>query len=237
MNRGNFLWGVGGAIIGAVATYFVMEYVYEKEIAEIYGELDKVNSDVETAEEALTNIIGIVGANDILDRENNNYAPQGKQLPIPEFDRNEACLEQEEHMEEAEALIMESLHMQEHGIDLPDSDADEEQTDSEDLESEEDEEMPVVNAYNGIYIIPADEVSTRQIVGLFNHEDCTVEISKVMSVKTELFDEVIDADELYTLIGEDAYNVLFNTDPEVSKQREVIAVRNNQINLDFVITY
>ena len=32
MTRSNILWGLGGAIVGAIATYFVMEYIYEKEI-------------------------------------------------------------------------------------------------------------------------------------------------------------------------------------------------------------
>jgi hypothetical protein len=243
MTRANILWGLGGAVIGAIATYFVMEYIYEKELAEWEGGQDEESFNalndandslrkvVEITDAEMYTVIPVEAAYEKAMNAANRFNPAVNDGQ-DEFDPNLPVESIEEHMEEDEELVMQALYENDHS----ESNEDDTLQDEEDQDEEEGEDVPIVDAWTGIYIIEVAEVQPgRRIVARFNHDTCNVEVSKVMSVKTTMFDEVIEEQFLEELLGLEAENILMNAEP--SKQERMLAVRNNLINLDFAISY
>ena len=267
MTRSNLLWGLGGAIVGAITTYFVMEYIYDKEMAEFYGEEDIVE---DSPEDDKKRVVDIADA-EMYTPDQTRFNPDANDGQ-DEFDPFLHVVSEEEHMEEDEAIVMEAIFLHEQEESEEDEDEhfiadedeneddgslqeeemdeanseeneddgslqeDEEEMDEADSDQEDDEDMPSIDTQNGIYMIDVAEVSPgRRIVARFDHDTCNIEISTVMSVKTTMFDEVIEELFIEELLGFEAYNTLMNAEP--SKKERMIAVRNNLINLDFAISY
>jgi hypothetical protein len=219
MSKSNFFWGLGGVILGAVTTYFVMEYIYEKELNELYAidHPEDVKSD--TSDEPFT----VEGKKVIALDDDTEMYPTGE-------DKFLHRIVEEEAAEGDEASILEAMR------------AEEEENNDPDLlvegsaEQEEGDDVSVVDVYTGYNIIEIAQVHPgRRIVARFNHDDCSLDISSVMSVKTELFDESVDESMLEELLGEEAYTILMNSEPD--KKERMLGVRNNVINLDFAISY
>jgi hypothetical protein len=220
-----------GAVIGSVATYFVMDYLFEKELDEIYGEMDdaagkRVDILVENNAEITENII--VAQHTAAEMKNKadriiNDLYKRKNIEGAERITTDAP----EELEFSEEVFVNEENFMEHE-DLEDEDSEEEV-----------DEMPVSqNIYDGIFIIPSDQVSDRIVVGEYNHDNGSVVISTSMSTASDDFDDVIENDALYSIVNEEAYDTLMNADPlEPGQGARILAVRNNVINLDFVITY
>jgi hypothetical protein len=117
--------------------------------------------------------------------------------------------------------------------------ADGDPEEDEDPEKEDEDMRGTKATYDGIFIIDNSEVSGRMVVGTYNHGDGSVEINKSMSAgDANQFDDIVENDQLYALLNEEAYDILMNSD-ELEDEGEVrlLSVRNNILNLDFVIRY
>lgn len=110
-----------------------------------------------------------------------------------------------------------------------------EEEDEEDSDSEEDEEMQVTDGYSGVYIINNDEVTDRQVVFNYDHLNRSLELVKMLSVEAEKFDDIIENDAMFAMLNEEAYELLMNSEP--STETRIVCVRNNVLNLDFVVSY
>lgn len=230
MTSREVIFGLAGAAIGAVTAYFVMERIHEKEVTELLEEID-------SAERTFRDIA------DVADTIMVDGLPFDMAMGV----ENHALIEQE-----FEAVLEEDRPNR---IDIPGGGTvhlrmatdDEVEPDNyveydkiasdpdEETDEPEDEGVIPMPEYDGIYIIQNHEVSGRQVVGVYDHDTGSVEIAKMMSVPAESLDDIIENDMLYSLINEEAYDLLMNS--EVEQEPRIVCVRNNVLNLDFVITY
>jgi hypothetical protein len=247
MDIRNLLFGLVGAVIGAGVTYVVMDRVHEKELDDIYAELDEMRET--EAEKALAVYGGVFGedeAEEMLRTHNEESAPAVDNLRYIRGDKtDEGGVGGEYIPKSARLLASDSVTMDDVVAmdEDPDIASDIEALDEDDgpvviidaeLEEVLDAELEEIEEA-AIHIIRNDEVSGRQVVGAYNHDDGSYEIVKALSTTSEHFDDILENDALYSLIGEEAFDILMSAEP--TDETRLIAVRNNVINLDFVIRY
>lgn len=204
MNLREGLFGGIGVAIGAVAMYFVLDRIHEKELDELYNTIDIMSSDAKTATAILDDYIVEEDIKTTAKRLSTMYMVEDDIVVDADTDGDDGG-EGEEGVED----------------ESPD---------------EEEDEVEMMNIYDGIYIIPNTEVGDRVVVGTYKHDTGALEIDEKMSVKND-FDEIIENDALFSLINEEAYDILMSSEPNTTSKVRVLAVRNGVINLDFAIVY
>ena len=228
MNPKMILSGVIGFLAGAITSYLVMEYIHDKEINQIYSELE--STPYNGIDYAVTNNIMYDAAVTTFDKQ--------KAIAIAELDKSN---KKTQRIIYEQKYIVAGANDKLYEVEAGEYDYTEEKEEEKDPletdEVEEDGEMKVNDTYGGIYVIPPTEVSARQVVCKYNHDDGSAEVVKMMSIKSEAFDDRIENDALYSLLNEEAYDILMNSEPPTGKDRRMVCVRNNVINLDFVVSY
>lgn len=212
MNPKYLLSGLLGAVVGAVGMYFVLDRIHEKELMDVYSELGDVQ---EGLEEATRDLDAIVDAEDT-----DLLIRAGAVLVIDEEDEDLPTADDfDDDDRKANLKLLEEYV-------------------GEEDEDEDPDDEPVVDTLAGIYIINPEDVTDRQVVCTYNHDDGSAEVAKMLSVESESFDDIIENDILYTLLADEAYDIIMNSDPlPEGADKRLICVRNTIINLDFVISY
>lgn len=259
MTPKELLYGVIGAVVGAVGTYFVTEYMHDKEIREIYADFNDARDDMDELVEVYTGSAkGEVV--DLLDRENvragrrsvksMSYAAMvehgdaevlwrdgvryilfdGEMREFPEDDEDSETSTDDAGETYLKLVAERTIDENVDGLLVP-ADV----LEDEGVEEGEDEVTPS----DAIFIIPNEQLQAgSQVILTYNRDDGSAEVARSMSVDTPGFDDVIDTDDLATLIGEEAYRTLRRSrarkNPEDTR---CICVRNNVLNLDFAISY
>jgi len=239
-NTEKILYGVVGLAVGVIGTYFVMDYMQDKEIDDLYKQIEELEFNAirspYTAEKR-TDVVLVDGKNGKDEDHIPSFVPQPSRVNSlhkivgnktesggagdskkPRFDAHE-----EDEVIYVAPIDPEDEEVEEDALD-PDGDS----------PTEED----VKAAFDDIFIIEPRELGDRaRITAKYNHDDGSVEIQKSQSDKLGLEDiegDVIDNDTLYPLIGEKAYELLADSKPN---GKGVVCVRNNVLNVDFVITF
>lgn len=208
MNPRYLLSGLIGAIVGALGTYFVMEHIHDKEINDIYADLAEPDSD------AYDELVDVYAGEEEVSLGGNLRLVLGAE------------------QEDADDL---DVALAEHFV-IDDEDEGVEEGEGEEVGEDEDE--PNIDTFGGVYIIAPEMVSGSQVVMTYDRSDGSAEVNKMMSVPSAQFDDVIESDALRTLINEEAFMILKRSRARSKdKDPRLVCVRNNVLNLDFVISY
>lgn len=260
MNPRYIYSGLIGAALGTIATYLIMDRLHSQEITELYGEMDEMNDALIEAG------VPFYGKDDSEVAEEDSDTTDDKLVTLPwckeavelalktnrrvlsgEFPNGGVPLTDDVEIDE-DTLIVDGMafssnaHLVENLEYIP---TDENQQggivrgDQKDGETPEEDDDVRTSTYNGIFIIQNDQVTDRMVVGVYDHNDGSLEINKSLSIgDADQFDDIIENDALYSLINEEAYDILMNSkEPADIDKLRVLAIRNNVINLDFVIRY
>jgi hypothetical protein len=213
-----------GAIGGAVVTYLIMDRLHAEEINELYSEMDDMQQAMNQAGIAIAVATEVIES-ELADAESDEGTDESSIMLhiVKDYEPEGGVLGEEDEDPRPEIIPdeFEPIHSDEEAV------------------VEEDEDVKNAATFDGIFIIDNSEVSGRMVVGTYSHEDGSFEVNKSMSVgDAGQFDDVIDNEQLYSLIDEKAYGILMEADELDDKDEvRILSVRNNILNLDFVVRY
>jgi hypothetical protein len=245
MNPRYIYSGLIGAVVGGFGVFLIMDRIHAMEINEIYAEMNEMQELMDEAGIALT------VATEVMDgiAVDADTDEDDLEVIVVEALRAAPSLVREARQTiDYEAISSDENQAggiaggdDEKDVNLAERiaayvDGNEETSSTEDPEEDEDVRT---NIFSGIYIIPNDQVSERMITGTYDHNDGSFEIDRSLSVgDAKTFDDIIENDALFSLLGEEPFDILMeSTEPADIDKLNIIVVRNNVINLDFVIRY